>query len=176
MTARPLWIYRNLLNWLDLYYWADHIGAVKMLPPEQLHMTLCTVRQPVEWGDLRLRDDEVTVEAGSKPLQIFGYVAKGVAFGHPEIKARHEELAQMFPQMDHPTLLRPHVTLFRGGRMTKERYEGELRFGPEQAEEFRMENIRSIKHLKVKDVLAEHRDSGLAPTVGLEPTRLTAPD
>lgn len=152
-THAPLWIHRRLLNWRDVYRWAPDAGIRKMMPPEQLHMTLATVRAEVEWGDLRLRDDELVIPAGPKAVQIFAYTIKALTFGHPAISERHQELLSLFPQMDHP-ILRPHVSLYKGGRMPRAPYEGELVFGPEIAGIFDASNSQGIKHVKVEDLLA----------------------
>lgn len=116
-------------------------------------MTLATVRTPVDWSGLEKRDDELVIPAGLKTVQIFAYTIKGLTFGHPAVKARHEELLAMFPEMDHP-ILRPHVSLYKGGRMPHAPYEGELVFGPERAEEFDLDRAHGLKHVKVADVLA----------------------
>ena len=146
----PLWLYRPLLNWRDVYAWGVEQGIRKMMPPEQLHVTLATVRQPAEWtgDDLELETGELTVPAGPKPVQIFGYTVKALAFADERLKRRHEALLARFPQMDHP-LLRPHVTLFRGGKMPKGAYHGELVFGPEIAAVFNEEAARGIKHVRI---------------------------
>lgn len=151
---KTLWLHRQLINWEDIYRWASDSGIKKLLPPEQLHMTHMTCRHPVDWSPLVLRTNQLEVPAGHKTVQIFGYIAKAIAFGHPEIKERHEELAGLFPTMDHANLLRPHVTLMRGGKMSKEPYLGRLVFGPEVAQEFNEQAVREIKHSLVKDVLS----------------------
>ncbi len=145
---KPLWIHRPLLNWEDVFRWAIEAGVKKIMPAEELHVTLATVRIPVEWGDLELLTDEITIPAGLKTVQIFGYMSKALTFGHPGIKARHDELVALYPEIDH-TLLRPHVTLFRGGKMPHLPYEGELIFGPEAAHEFSEQKARDIKHIKL---------------------------
>ena len=146
----PLWLHRPLLNWRDIYAWGLEQGIRKMMPPEQLHVTLATVRQPVEWNDddLELETDELVIPAGPKPVQIFGYTLKALAFSDERIERRHGILLGRFPQMDHP-ILRPHVTLFRGGKMPKVAYHGPLVFGPEFAEVFSEANARNIKHVRI---------------------------
>ncbi|HEY7811151.1 MAG TPA: hypothetical protein VIA98_12305 [Allosphingosinicella sp.] len=146
----PLWLHRRLLNWRDVYAWGIEHGVRKMMPPEQLHVTLATVRVPVEWADedFALELGELTVPAGPKPVQIFGYTLKALAFSDLRIERRHEVLLARFPQMDHP-MLRPHVTVFRGGKMPKASYHGELVFGPEIAEVFSEANGRNIKHVRI---------------------------
>jgi hypothetical protein len=121
-----------------------------MVPPAQLHVTLATVRQPVQWDDLELHSDTLVVPAGPKVVQIFGYTLKGLAFEHSGLVSRHAELLQRFPLMDHPRI-RPHVTLFRGGKMPSTSFDGELVFGPEVASEFNEGTARNIKHVKLGD-------------------------
>ena len=119
------------------------------MPPDQLHVTLATVREPVDWSGLELQTNELVIPAGFKTVQILGWTVKALTFGHPDIKARHEELLALFPNMDHP-LLRPHVTLFRGGKLPQYGYQGELVFGPEIASAFNEEKARNIKHVKLE--------------------------
>lgn len=148
---KTLWLHRPLINWQDIFDWANETGVKKLMPPEQLHLTLATCREPVDWSDLVLKEDILEVEAGHKTVQIFGFMAKAIAFGHPAVKERHEELAALYPTMDHSAMLRPHVTLMRGGKMPKEPYLGKLVFGPEVAQEFNETAIREIKHVLAKD-------------------------
>jgi hypothetical protein len=147
---RSLWLHRPLLNWRDIYAWGMESGIRKMMPPDQLHVTLATVREPCEWDDLVLQDDDLVVPAGHKPVQIFGFTAKGLAFADFRINERHGELVRLYPAIDHPRL-RPHVTLFRGGKMPKSAYLGELVFGPEVATEFSEEKAKGIKHVRLSD-------------------------
>lgn len=144
----PLWVHRPLVNWQDVFRWAIEAGIKKLMPASELHVTLATVREPVDWEGLELLTDTLVVPAGLKTVQIFGFTSKALSFGHPDIKARHEELVNRFPQMDHP-ILRPHVTLFRGGKMPHLPYEGALIFGPEVASEFNEQKARDIKHIKI---------------------------
>ena len=120
------------------------------MPPGELHLTLATVRTPVDWSELELCSEPLVVPAGLKTVQIFGYTVKALSFGHPDIKARHDELVNLFPEIDHK-ILRPHVSLFRGGRMPRMEYTGELVFGPEIAAEFDEVKGRNIKHVKIDD-------------------------
>jgi hypothetical protein len=146
----PLWLHRPLVNWHDIFAWGIEAGIKKMVPSHQLHVTLATVREPVQWDDLKLQPNELVVPAGPKVVQIFGYTMKALAFEHEGLVARHAELLERFPQMDH-SRIRPHVTLFRGGRMPSLPYLGELVFGPEEASVFDEGSARNIKHVKLAD-------------------------
>ena len=147
-----LWLYRPLLNWQDIYAWAHSVGVKKIMPRETLHTTILTVHTPCELDDLDLLDNEIHVPAGLKTIQLFGWTVKALTFGHPEIKERHDELSILFPKNEHP-ILRPHVSLFRGGKMISECYEGALIFGPEIAKEFNGMKGRRIKHVEVSDFI-----------------------
>jgi hypothetical protein len=146
----PVWIHRPLLNVTNVYRWGVLAGVQKMMPADSLHLTLATVRDPVRWKGLPLLDDELVVPAGAKPVRIFAYTIKALTFGHPEIGRRHDELLALFPSMDHP-VLRPHVSLYKGGRMPRLEYDGELVFGPERAEEFDARNAMGVKHVRISD-------------------------
>ncbi len=148
----PLWIHRPLINWQNVYEWGEAAGIKKMMPPSQLHMTVVTVRHPTEWGDLKLRTNELVIPIGHKPVQIFAYTIKALTFDHADIQERHKEILAMFPKMDH-RLMRPHVSLYKGGRMPKLEYQGELIFGPEEATIFDETNVGGIKHVKISEKL-----------------------
>jgi hypothetical protein len=152
---RPLWLHRPVLNWQDILRWASEAGIKKIIPPDQLQVTLATVRQPVDWSDLELQSKELVVPAGPKVVQIFGYTMKGLTFEHPDLIARHAELLERFPIRDH-LRMRPHVTLFRGGRMPTVPYHGELVFGPEVASVFDEGSARNVKHVKVGESPNRH--------------------
>lgn len=152
MKARPLWISRPLINWRSLIPWAEEAGIRKIMPPEHLHMTIATVREPVRWDELALHDDEIVIPDGPKRTEIFAFTIKAIAFSHPAILERHAELARIFPTMDHVSRIRPHVSLYKGGRMPIVPYSGELVFGPERAMEFDEANVKGIKHVRVQDL------------------------
>ena len=155
---KTLWLYRPLLNWLDIYQWGADQGLKKLIPPDELHMTLATCRTPVDWRLLELDPEGLTISAGYKLVQIFGFMAKGIAFGNDRVSGRHRALSLIYPSMDHPDILRPHVTIMRGGKMPKGSYDGELVFGPEIAQEFNDEAARNVKHAKIADVLESQKD------------------
>jgi len=149
----PVWVHRPLLSTRPVLEWLHQAGVRKVMPLDQLHLTQATVRTPVSWKGLTLREDELVIPAGLKTVQIFAYTIKALTFGHPAVKERHEELLGIFPQMDHP-ILRPHVSLYKGGRMPRgDPYTGELVFGPEVAEVFDANNTQGIKHVQVGDLL-----------------------
>ena len=152
MTASPLWLSRPLLNVDEVYSWLRDAGVKKAIPPEQLHLTLATVREDVEWQDLDLESDEIVIEAGEKPVQIFAWTIKALTFSHPDLITRHAELLSIYPAIDHPSF-RPHLSLYKGGRMPKTVYTGALVFGPERAREFNPDNSQGIKHIKIADHL-----------------------
>jgi hypothetical protein len=160
---KPLWLYRPLLNIRPVLEFAQRVGVTKVMPPEHLHATLATVRPPCDWDDLALETDEIIIPAGMKKIQIFGFHAKGLTFGHERFSSRHAELARLYPAMDHASLLRPHVTLYRGGKMPRGDvgYEGELVFGPEIAVEFDEVEARGIKHVKLADYLNAREDASV---------------
>lgn len=147
-VGRPLWIHRRLISTSAVGAWAVDAGIRKMIPFDQQHFTQATVRDHVEWGELRLDPNDLVIPAGPKQTQIFAYTIKALVFDHPTIRARHEYLLGRFPTMDHPSM-RPHMSLYKGGRMPRIPYEGELVFGPEIAEEFDPSNALGIKHVKV---------------------------
>lgn len=149
---RPLWISRPLENWQDVCAWAQDAGVRKIIPPEHLHLTMATVREPVDHSLVTAEEDEIIIAPGAKPVQIFAWTIKALTFTDPRLTARHAELLRAYPAMDHPDF-RPHLSLFKGGRMPRSEYDGPLVFGPERILEFGSDNSRGIKHAKVSDLL-----------------------
>lgn len=153
MTRSSLCLQRPLLNWTPVLRFLADQGVRKTIPHDQLHLTLATVRDEVDWTGLEPESDELVIPAGAKSVQIFAYTIKALTFGHPRISARHEALKALFPTMDHP-VLRPHVSLYKGGRMPHACYEGELVFGPERAEPFDLSRAHGIQHASIDDQLS----------------------
>jgi len=151
---RPLWISRPLKNWQDICAWAQDAGIRKIIPPEHLHLTLATVREPVDHSRVTAQEDEIIIETGHMPVQIFAWTIKALTFTHPRLTERHAELLHAYPSMDHPDF-RPHLSLYKGGRMPRTEYSGSLVFGPERILEFDADNSKGIKHAKVTDLLGE---------------------
>lgn len=149
MTS-PLWLSRPLVNTDEVYRWLRDAGVKKAIPPDQLHLTLATVRDPVKWEDLPLQEDEIVIGQGDKPVQIFAWTIKALVFADERISLRHQELLSLYPTMDHPNF-RPHLSLYKGGRMPKSTYAGRLVFGPERAQPFSDDNSKGIKHIKIDD-------------------------
>jgi len=152
----PVWISRKLINTDDIYRWASGIGIKKMLPPEHLHLTLATVREPVDWSLVTLREDDLHLGPAKRPVQIFAWTIKALCVPDPLLDARHADLFAVYPQMDHPAF-RPHISLFKGGRMPTATYDGPIALGPERIMEFNADNARGIKHMKVLDLLNEKK-------------------
>lgn len=147
---KTFWLYRPVLNADDILLWAGANRVKKIMPLEELHTTIAVVREPVEWP-VDLKTNEITITGAS--MQIFGYTVKALAFECPELVERRAELAERFPQMDHVTNMRPHVSLYRGGRMIQTDYTGDIILGPEQIVEFVEEQGRNIKHVSVATLM-----------------------
>ena len=153
IADRPLWIHRRVISRQAIREWCMEAGIRKVIPFDQQHFTQATVRTPVEWGDLMLDPNELVIPAGPKPTRIFAYTIKALTFDHPLIQARHAWLRERFPAMDHAKIMRPHVSLYKGGRMPRTEFEGEIVLGPEIAEEFVAGNALGIKHVRTDDAL-----------------------
>lgn len=149
---KSCWISRQLENWREVCKWAAEAGVKKVIPPEQMHLTLATIRDPVDWSLTEPRQDMLVIERGEKPVQIFAWTIKALTFSHPALERRHAELCEIYPTIDHPDF-RPHLSLYKGGRMPKLAYDGPLIFGPERMIEFNPDNSKGIKHVKVDNLL-----------------------
>jgi len=156
--ARPAWLHRRVLNVEDVLSWLVEAGVPKCMPTDQIHFTQATIRQPVDWTGVEPDADELVIPAGPKPTQIFASTIKALTFRHERIADRHALLLSRYPMIDHP-VMRPHVSLYKGGRMPRTVYEGPLRLGPEMLTEFDPANVQGIKHVKVIEALSGIRST-----------------
>lgn len=152
LFLKPLWLYRPVLNTDDLIQWVYDNGAKKIIIPEQLHATIAVVRDPCAWPD-DLQTDTLNYQCGGH-MEIFGFTVKALAFDAAELRVRHRDMVERYPTMDHSGHFRPHVSLFRGGKMFKNPYEGSIILGPEQAKEYSEEKGRNIEHIKVATLMS----------------------
>lgn len=146
----PFWMFRPLLNPDDVYQWLISQKVKKAIPPDQLHLTLTTVRESADWSGIETHNDTIEVHQAEMPVQIFGWSMKAIAFEDQRIVDRIREMSVRFPSMDHARLARPHLSTHRGGILPKEPYTGKLVFGPEQIMEFNERSARDIVHIKLK--------------------------
>lgn len=145
-AARTLYIQRKLLNAATLIKWAKGQGFTTTTPADEMHVTICYSRTPIDWMEVSSawnQNDkgQMTIAPGGarlvEPLGDKGAVV--LLFNASEISWRHEEIMRAGAAHDFENY-QPHVTITYqapdGLDLSKvEPYRGELVFGPEIFEE-----------------------------------------
>lgn len=152
-TPAPVWLHRRVLNVADVFAWLVEAGVPKAMPPGQIHFTQATIRTPVDWSGIEPDQEGIILPEGPKPTQIFASTIKALTFRDDRIARRHAALLTRYPMIDHP-VMRPHVSLYKGGRMPKGVYDGPLHLGPEILTGFDASNAMGIKHVRTHEALA----------------------
>lgn len=142
---RTLYVQRRLLNPAALIKWAKEAGFATTVPAEEMHVTVCYSRRPLDWmavsenyssdQDGRLR----VAEGGARLIEQFNGGAVVLLFKDEMLEWRHEQFLTAGASFDFPKY-QPHVTITfsapEGLDISKiEPYQGELIFGPEIFEE-----------------------------------------
>jgi hypothetical protein len=142
---RTLYIRRDLRNASSFLAWARGQGFKSTLQADDLHVTVCYSRKPVDWlkmGSPWDEDDKGQLRVkpgGARVVEALGDKGAVVLlFGSSQLSWRHEELVRHGASHDFDDY-QPHVTItYDGGDVDLELvepYRGELLFGPEIFEE-----------------------------------------
>ena len=108
-AGEPLYIHRPLLTHEELRVWATGQGLTTTLPPDELHVTQCYSKTPVNWGQIPPAFPVVIVEGGPRTIERFGE-ALVLTFESDDLQRRWMELEASGCTSDHPSY-RPHVTI-----------------------------------------------------------------
>jgi uncharacterized protein len=155
--ARPrsLYVQRQLLNAKEFLDWAKGQGFTQLLEADELHVTICYSRTPIDWLKVESAwesDDEgkLTVPAGGarivEPLGDKGAVV--LLFNSSSLSWRHEQIIRAGASHDWDDY-QPHVTITYDGKgidlEAVEPYRGKLVFGPEIFQELDLDWTPAMK-------------------------------
>lgn len=140
---RPLYISRTLdpASARAFLAWADKAGFVNLEPADELHVTVCYSRTPVDWFAMPsaswLSDSDGGLDVrpgGPRAVEIFGTDAVVLMIQSDGLTYRAQDLKGAGASYDHDPY-RPHVTFAKGPQTvdlaTVEPFQGDLKFGPE---------------------------------------------
>jgi phage-related protein (TIGR01555 family) len=146
-APRTLYVQRKLVNAADVIAWAKGQGFETTLTADEMHVTVCYSRDPVDWmkvGEPWNQDDKGQLKippGGARMLDEFGSLqtATVLLFSSSALCWRHEEIARAGASYDFDEY-QPHITITYDAPdaldLSKvEPYRGELVFGPEIFEE-----------------------------------------
>ena len=145
-AARTLYVQRKLINSAAFIKWAKEQGFTTTTPADELHVTICFSRTPVDWMKVSSawsQNDkgQMTIPPGGARLveRLGDKGAVVLLFNASELSWRHEEIMRAGASHDFENY-QPHITITyqapEGLDLEKvEPYRGELVFGPEIFEE-----------------------------------------
>lgn len=144
-TPRTLYISRKVINAREIIKWAKGQGFETTLPAEDMHVTICFSRAPVDWMKISEAyspndDASIEVKPGSvrlvEPLGDKGAIV--LIFNSNELSWRHEDIKRQGATWDYDEY-QPHITITydQGDVDLKdvEPYRGKIVLGPEIFEE-----------------------------------------
>lgn len=133
----PLYVSRPVLNPTDIISWFRMQGFGQMVAPDDMHVTVCYSRQPVNWNSFGQVPNTI-VEPATPAFRSLAALGGGPAvvlkFRSDKLQARHQSMQALGASHDWPEY-QPHVTLsYNMGNRILESYQpfpGEIIFGPE---------------------------------------------
>lgn len=135
LTGRlTLYVNRPLKNADQVIAWAKAQGFETCLQPDDMHVTVCFSKTPVDWSKFTPDEGVLLVpEDEGRAVQQFGD-ATVLTFSSGELEDRHARFAAGGASYDFDQY-RPHVTIsWNGPAQVSEPYAGPLVFGPEEFE------------------------------------------
>jgi hypothetical protein len=154
-SKRPLYVARDVLNGEDIVAWAKSQGFEKTLIPDDIHVTVCFSKEPVDWSETGDSFDHLQSEGSEgRSIEQFNGGAVVLRFELKELSDRWQELRDQGASWDFDEY-HPHVTLtYDAGDLDLskiEPYDGLIKLGPEKFKEL---------DLDWKDKVAEKHDHG----------------
>lgn len=158
---RTLYVSRKVKNGKDIVAWAKSQGFQTTTEPDDLHVTICYSKRPVDWmkvpsrfpSGLNGKDDLVVAEGGARLVEPLGDKGAVVLlFNNDELRWRHESLLKAGASSDFDGY-QPHVTITWDKGDTDlsqvEPYTGKIVFGPEIFKE--IDDNWQSKHVEKAD-------------------------
>lgn len=146
LAPRTLYVYRQVLNAKEIISWAKNQGFDTTLLPDDMHVTLCYSKTPVDWFSISSNEwgGLTTLEippGGARAIEAFGPNGEAVVlvFKSSSLEYRHTEFKEKGASWDYEDY-NPHITITYNAPedldLSKvEPYTGKIVLGPEYFEE-----------------------------------------
>ena len=138
---KPLYVRRDVLNAKEIIAWAKGQGFETTLPADDMHVTICFSRKPVDWLSAGRRGDELQVWDYERRMMALGPKGEAIVlqFKCEELSKRWEEFLAAGATWDWPAY-HPHITLTYSKPeelplSAVEPFQGVIKLGPEIFEE-----------------------------------------
>lgn len=133
--AAPLYVQRKLMNPDPFIAWAKEQGFLKVLAPEELHVTIAYSKEPVLWAAAGDSVDKLQNSEGKRSVSALGDGGAVVLkFTSQELQTRWKEFKDAGASWDYEGYT-PHITISYNGEginlATITPYTGVLELGPE---------------------------------------------
>ena len=149
---KPLYVHRPVINSVQVIAWAKEQGFKTTLPADDLHVTVCFSREPMDWMAAGDNFDDLRASGGVRRLRRFGE-AIVLTFENADLERRHQQFADCGASWDHDGY-HPHVTIsYDPDFVIKKRmaaYDGPIELGPEVYEPVKEDWKDDIKEAVVK--------------------------
>lgn len=137
--ARPLYVFRPLLNAEEVIEWAKSSGFDTVLPPDEMHVTVVFSKTPFLWHTMEPRQDTLVVKGGLREVSPLGDKGAVVLkFDSPNLVSRWAEFRSGGASWDFVSYS-PHATITYNGAGVNlddmKPFDGDLVFGPEVFED-----------------------------------------
>lgn len=130
----PLYVSRKVLNAGEIVEWAKSEGFTTTLPEEELHVTICYSKNPLNWSLLNFNLDTKEIEVEEAEIEVFDGGAVVLKFESDYLKLRHEYFVQNGASFDFDEY-NPHITLsYNEVEPEVKTYPAKIVLGPEVAE------------------------------------------
>ena len=137
-APRSLYIRRDVVNSRDLHRWATSQGIKDLVPAEELHVTVCYSKTPVDWFKVgESWEDKIDLVGGPRIVEAFPGGPIVLLIGASSLKWRHREIMEAGGSHDFPEY-QPHITLSKNSDQDLKDvtpYQGRILLGPEIFEE-----------------------------------------
>lgn len=131
-VEKSLYVSRKLINHKDIQDWAKGQGFKETMNPEDMHVTVCFSKKPVNWTDIVAKTNKLINKDSKRTIERFGD-AIVLKFSSELLQKRFGEFMDIGCSFDHQSY-QPHVTIVYNSDMdvsTIKPYEGSLVFGSE---------------------------------------------
>lgn len=157
----PLYVQRKLLNPEPFIKWFKEQGFEQVLSPEELHVTICYSKKPVDWEAAGDHFDNLRVAGGTRRIEQFDKGATVMTFTSLQLQQRHQKFKDAGASFDFDPYT-PHITItYKGKKPDNVRpYRGVLEFGPEIYEPIKddyAEKVVEKAEVKKFDEVGEQR-------------------
>jgi len=177
MEPRPLYVRRDVLNAAELISWAKEQGFTTCLPPEQMHVTICYSKNPVDWmaADGAWNQDDkgrmFVGPGGPRALSEFNKGAVVLEISSYELQWAHDRFINIGATYDWGDY-KPHITLTYSkpadldlSKITA--FTGRITLGPEIFEEIDLDDAWRDNLVEKGSGLAFCKAAGVNEELGL---------